>query len=125
MATSKLQGALNWFEIPVRDIDAASRFYGAMLGAPLRRERFFDVETAVFSYDHESVGGALVQDTRRQPGATGTVVYLPARDGVAACLDRARAAGAEVLMPVTPIGDMGSIGLVRDPDGNHVGLHAP
>lgn len=35
--------AINWFEIPVRDLDRATRFYEAMLGKKLKRETLGDI----------------------------------------------------------------------------------
>ena len=37
-AAAAAHPAINWFEIPVTDIDRAQAFYEAVLGQPLRRE---------------------------------------------------------------------------------------
>ena len=51
--------AVNWFEIPVRDIDRAQAFYEALLAAPLRRESMGPHTLAVFGYDETGVGGVM------------------------------------------------------------------
>ncbi|MDB4989099.1 MAG: Glyoxalase family protein [Myxococcaceae bacterium] len=101
--------AINWFEIPVADMDRAMRFYEALLGRPLQREVFMDVPHAIIksSKDKDGVGGALIADPKRKPSGTGSCVYLDSSD-----IDASFS-----------IGPMGSIALIKDTEGNLVGLH--
>lgn len=117
---------INWFEIPTNNLDRAIGFYGAVLGTSLKREHFTGTgtEMAVFQGEEESVRGALIADQRRKPTADGAIVYLHARD-LDASLGRIEKAGGSVVMPKTDIGPPGFIALVRDTEGNVVGLHAP
>ena len=119
-----MKNAINWFEIPVTDIDKAASLYGRILGRPLRLEDAGGHPSAVFSYDgKEAVSGSLIADPARPRGG-GTVIYLDAPDGVDACLARATAGGAKAVLPVTSIGPNGWIALFADLDGNVVGLHS-
>jgi uncharacterized protein len=43
---------------------------------------------------------------------------------VRACLERAAAAGAQLLVPLTPIGEQGFFAVISDLEGNHIGLHS-
>jgi uncharacterized protein len=119
-----MSNAINWFEIPVRDLDRAERFYAEMLDRPLQRTVFGGVEHAIFSASETGVGGALVRDSRRKPHADGALVYLATSD-IEASLKRAQASGGETLLPRTDISPHGFIGIVRDSEGNTVGLHSP
>jgi len=121
-----MQHTINWFEIPTTDLDRASRFYEAVLGATVKREHFdgTGMQMAVFQGDEASVRGALIVDERRKPAADGALVYLHARD-LDASLARIEKAGGNVVMPKTDIGPPGFIALVRDTEGNVVGLHTP
>ena len=121
--------AINWFEIPTRDMDRAVAFYEATVGRPLKREVFGGLPHAIFPSRcapgaDMSVAGALVTGPHLTPGAAGTVIYLDCKDGVAATLARATAAGAKVVLPHMGIGENGFIAIVDDLDGNRVGLHA-
>jgi predicted enzyme related to lactoylglutathione lyase len=58
------------------------------------------------------------------PAADGALVYLHARD-LDACLARLEKAGGSAVLPKTDIGEPGFIALVRDSEGNVVGLHSP
>jgi predicted enzyme related to lactoylglutathione lyase len=121
-----MKNALNWFEIPTADIDRAAAFYEKMLAAKMRRESFGGVPHVLFTTEDTgkgAVGGALIQDTQRKPGASGTLIYLDAPN-LDACLSRVRDAGGEITMPKTNIGEHGFIAVVRDTEGNLVGLHS-
>lgn len=117
---------INWFEIPTTDLDRASKFYEVVLATSLKREHFAgnDTDMAIFQGAEKSVGGALIADKRRKPVADGAVVYLHAPD-LDASLARIEQAGGSVVLPKTDIGDPGFIALVRDTEGNVVGLHSP
>ena len=116
---------IHWFEIFVRDIDRAARFYETVLGIQLKRTTEGDRPMAMFaSAVEEGVGGALVQQKGREPSETGALVYLDANGKLDASLERVSKAGGEVVMPKTDIGPPGFIALLRDSEGNVVGLHA-
>lgn len=119
-----MKNAINWFEIPTRDLDKAARFYEAVLGGPIKREVFGGVPHGVLAADQDAVTGALIADPKRSPGGSGALIYLDCRDGVPAVVERAEKAGAKVVLPVTSIGPFGWIAVIRDLDGNEIGLHA-
>lgn len=120
--------ALNWFEIPVADMDRAMRFYAALTGRALRREGYGGPGEAmavfVGSEDHE-VGGALLQSPQCQPAAQGTLIYLNAGPSLDAWLARVPPAGGQVVVPRTTLPEgMGFFAHIVDSEGNKVGLHA-
>jgi predicted enzyme related to lactoylglutathione lyase len=115
---------IHWFEIFVADMDRAVRFYQTTLGIELRREQFTGKPMAIFPGSQEGAGGALVRDSAREPGGAGTLVYLDADGKLEACLARVARAGGTILLPRTDIGEPGFIALVRDTEGNSVGLHS-
>ena len=120
-----MKNALNWFEIPVKDLGRAAAFYDAVFACTLKQEHFDGRPIAVFPADERGVAGALVQDASWSPSAQGTLVYLDASGALESCLARVKAAGGEVLLPRTSVGEPGFIAIVRDPEGNRVGLHSP
>lgn len=120
-----MKSALSWFEIPTKNIERAAAFYEKVLATTLKHEDFFGTRMAVFPATDPGVGGALVQDAKRQPARGGTVVYLDATGMLDAAIERVQAAGGEILLPKTSIGPMGAIALLADTEGNVVGLHSP
>ena len=120
-----MKNAIHWFEIPTTDLPRASAFYEAVLGLSLKQEDFGGTPMAIFPTDEEGVTGALVLDARRAPNAQGALLYLDATGKLDECLARVAGARGEVVLPRTAIGPQGFIAIVRDTEGNHVGLHAP
>jgi uncharacterized protein len=119
-----MKNALNWFEIPVREMDRAVACYERLLEVKLRREAFGGMPYAIFPYEVPGISGALVQDAKRSPGG-GTLVYLNAEGQLDAILSRAENARTTVVLPKTAIGPDGFIAILVDSEGNRVGLNSP
>jgi predicted enzyme related to lactoylglutathione lyase len=120
--------AIHWFEIPVRDLDRAQRFYETLFHRPLRREAMGPETTlAVFEYESGTgVGGCLYAGPHAPtPSTNGTVVYLSAEPSLNAVLARLPEAGGKLLVPRTELPEgMGAFAQIEDCEGNRVGLHA-
>ena len=118
---------IDWFEIPVRDIDRAQAFYEKLLGAAMRRETIAGNTLAVFGGSGGHVGGCLMAGgSAPAPSEAGTLVYLHAGASLDAVLARLESAGGQLATPKVQLpGDMGCFAHIRDTEGNRVGLHAP
>ena len=116
---------INWFEIPVADLERATAFYEAVFAAEFKRESMSGMDMAVFPYEDPHPGGALLKADVFKPSAQGTVVYLHAPD-LTAMLTRVSKAGGEcVFGPQVLPDNIGTIALIVDTEGNRVGLHQP
>jgi predicted enzyme related to lactoylglutathione lyase len=125
MAQHTQHHAVNWFEIPVSNIDRAQAFYEKLLAAPLRRENMGEHTLAVFPYDDNAVGGCLMAGAGIEPSSQGALVYLNAKPSLDAVLARVEAAGGRITTPKVQLpGDMGVFAHVTDTEGNRLGLHA-
>ncbi len=120
--------AINWFEIPVTQLDRAINFYATVTGRRLQRMDFGvpGQQEAVFeTADQHERTGSLVQSAQAQPAPTGTVVYLAVEGGLDDCLARVPAAGGVVVLGTTDLPPgMGCFAHIIDSEGNRVGLHA-
>jgi len=118
--------AIDWFEIPVRDLGRAQAFYEKLLATTLRRETIGESSLAVFQSAETGVGGCLIAGPGTPaPSAEGALVYLNAAPSLDAVLARVEAAGGRVTTPKVQLpGDMGVFAHVMDSEGNRVGLHA-
>jgi predicted enzyme related to lactoylglutathione lyase len=121
-----MQNAINWFEIPVADIDRAQAFYDTVLGRTLRRETFGNETLAVFPYDNPATGGALQAGANTSARAgSGIRIYLDCMPSIDAVLARVEMAGGQIVAPKSALPPgMGFIAHLRDTEGNEVGLHA-
>jgi len=127
MSNTPTRNAIDWFEIPVRDMDRAQAFYETLLGAPLRRETITGNTLAVFSYGETGIGGCLMAGSNAPaPSTDGTLIYLNAGAELDTVLARVGDAGGRITTPKIQLPDgMGCFAHITDTEGNRVGLHAP
>ena len=119
-----MNNVINWFEIPVADMDRAVAFYEPVMQVTLRRETMDCAELAVFPHQDPAPGGALAKFEGIAPSAQGAIIYLHT-DHLAATLDRVASAGGTIIMQKTLIrDDIGYIGMFSDSEGNIIGLHS-
>ena len=118
--------AINWFEIPVINLERATAFYQGLLATELRIEDCSGMQLAVFPYEQEKgIGGALMVMPEHSPNTHGSIVYLNAGDSLNATLARLDHTSAKVLLaPVALPDNMGFFAHILDSEGNRVGLHA-
>ncbi|MEQ8209578.1 MAG: VOC family protein [Lacipirellulaceae bacterium] len=115
---------VNWFEIPVTDMDRASKFYGTA----------FDTEITPAEIGPNKMGWFPME--QNVPGAAGTLImgdgYLPSHEGslvyfhvaeIDPALEKITTAGGKTLVPRTSIGEYGFIAHFEDTEGNRVALH--
>ena len=73
--TATVTHPIDWFEIPVRDMGRAQKFYETLLAAPLRRETIGPNTLALFGDDPAAVGGCLIAGPSvPAPSESGTMV---------------------------------------------------
>lgn len=119
-----------WFEIYVKDMERAKKFYNAVLGT-----NFIDsgapgdssdaMKMAFFSpMENQGVSGALIEMPGTKEGdgyCVNTMVYFPCQD---ASVEEARitAAGGIVSRSKFSIGEFGFCSICVDTEGNPFGL---
>lgn len=116
---------VGWFEIPVTNMQRAKDFYQTMLGVTLEEHQMEDIEMAWFPMPEETYYGAtgsLVKGKNCTPSTDGVLIYFSAPD-LDAAVQRAGENGGSVLQERTSIGEFGFIAIVRDTEGNRIGLH--
>ncbi len=114
---------ITWFEIPVRDIHRAVTFYTTVLTIDLQVTNMRGVPHALFPVSG-GVSGALTQRRDVKPAENGTRIYLHVDGDINDALSKVERAGGRVLTPKTSLGDEGFYGVLRDSEGNAVGLHS-
>ncbi len=120
--------AISWFEIPVSNLERATKFYSNILGGvKFEQQEAMGTRMAFFPTDREGmgVGGSLTQGSDYVPTKQGALVYLNAGDDLNKVLGRIDAAGGKVVQAKTSIGENGEMGYLAyflDTEGNKVGL---
>lgn len=117
--------ALNWFEIPVNDIDRAQKFYETIFEINMQPMDMMGMQMAMFPTESPKSGGALVKSPNHKPSTEGAVIYLNANPDLQLVLDRIGNAGGQITMPKTNIDpETGNMAFFIDTEGNMVGLHS-
>lgn len=121
-----MPNVVNWFEIPVLDMDKAVKFYKEVFEVEFDMMDMGPLQLAMFAgSDRETYGvtGALTKGDGYAPSAEGSVVFFASED-VNTPLGKIEAAGGKILVPRTSIGKHGFIAHFLDCEGNHVAVHS-
>ena len=116
---------VRWFEIYVQDMARAKAFYESVFEAKLERLNSPELEMWAFPMSMGSTGtaGALVKMKDGPSGGNSVIIYFACAD---CAVEAARVAksGGRVEREKFSIGEYGYIALVRDTEGNMIGLHS-
>jgi predicted enzyme related to lactoylglutathione lyase len=116
---------VNWFEIPVTDMDRAKKFYEAVFDAKLSpvikgSTKMFEFPTAI---DHYGAAGMLVEYEHHKPCMDGVLIYFHVAD-IDETLHKVNANSGKTLQPKTAIGAFGCVAHFQDCEGNRLALHS-
>jgi predicted enzyme related to lactoylglutathione lyase len=114
-----------WFDIPVRDLDRAMRFYSAILGAPLKKEQAGPgAAIAVLPHPGDAIGGSLVWNIDAKPSESGPLIYLNTNGRLDLALNVVEKCGGRVLSTTHSIAPFGFRAIILDSEGNRIALHS-
>lgn len=119
--------AINWFEIPVDNMERAKHFYQVIFSIHMDENTMSNVRMAFFpaTPGNGKVSGALAMSEYHVPGMQGPVVYFNGDPDLSAVLDKVTAEGGTILMSKTLISDeIGYMAFFTDTEGNRVALHS-
>ncbi len=116
---------VGWFDIHVANLERAKAFYETVFAIELTDLPSEWGKQSTFPYQHGGANatGALVEKSSFVTNESTTVVYFVSED----CLTeegRVKEAGGEVIRPKSSIGEFGFISLLKDTEGNTIGLHS-
>ena len=116
---------VGWFEIYVDDMPRARAFYETVFERPLSELPAPGIQMLAFDMEVNAPGsaGALVHMPGFKAGANSVLVYFTCED---CAVEGARAAkaGGQIFREKMSIGEYGFIVLVKDTEGNLIGLHS-
>lgn len=122
-----MSNAINWFEIPVTDMNRAIKFYSKVFSYPImNRMQMDEIDMAFFPMTGEGVGGSLCKGVWYKPTQDGVVVYMNGGNDLSLPLSKIEEAGGKIIMPkklITP--EIGYMALFIDSEGNRIALHSP
>ena len=112
-----------WFDLPVADLERASRFYAAVLGIKVSREKAGNFGFAVLEHGGAGNGGCLIPNAK-EVSAAGLLVYMNVDGRIRDALAQVEKHGGRVLQAIESIGPHGFRAIVLDSEGNRIALHS-
>jgi len=126
-----------WADIPVTDMDRASKFYSHVLGKPVSGVPGMDGIALIGmqptaeqqQMPREEMPEPIVSAdlyTGGQPGAGGTTIYFSSYGDIQGMVARVREAGGQVTQEPEFRGEMiGWVAFFTDSEGNRIGIQQP
>ncbi len=113
-----------YFEIPVTDMERATKFYASVFNFTFEHDVIDKNEMALFPFSEESSGisGALAKGEIYKPTKDGVVIYFKTTN-IDSTLALALKNGGKVLYPKTSNGDLGFVAEFEDSECNRIALH--
>ena len=117
-----------WFDLPVQNLDRASKFYSAVLAGKCEKQEFSGMSFALLPhYDEESaVSGCLVpgkKDSDADPEGR-LLLYFNCSGRLDDAITKVEPNGGKVVQPKHQIGPHGFRAIIHDSEGNRVALHS-
>ena len=119
-----MNNPVQWLEIATTDLERAKDFYGEVFDLEFHYIEMPGSAMYMFgSPDGVGSSGCLVKAEGSNPSADGTLIYFSC-DDVTVTAEKVEAAGGQVIIPKTDIGEFGFFGQFIDTEGNRIGLHS-
>ena len=113
-----MRNTINWFEIPVADMARATKFYETVMATTLSVD-----SDGMAIFPSTGATGCLVKRPGSNASRDGVRIYLNAGNQLDTVIARIEQAGGAVVLPKTSLGPNGWMAVMRDTEGNEVGLH--
>ena len=112
-----------WFDLPVADLERASRFYAAVLGIQVSPAKAGNVNFAVLEHGPDGNGGCLIPNAK-EVSAAGILVYMNVEGRIRDAVAQTQKHGGRLLKAIESIGAHGFRAIVLDSEGNRIALHS-
>lgn len=121
------EGMFSWFELMTTDIEKAKQFYGELLGWQYESDNSSGMEYTLIKkegMEHPFAGifdrrAAMVPDPESIPPHWGCYITV---DDIETSVQKAKELGANIIVPPTPIPNVGIFSVIQDPQGAVVSL---
>ena len=117
---------VRWFEIYVKDMKRAVKFYESVFQLKLKKLETPGMEYWTFpemKMDKAGTSGALAKMDGFEPGSNSVIIYFGC-DDCSVEVARVKRAGGRIQKEKISIGEYGFIALAFDTEGNMIGLHS-
>jgi predicted enzyme related to lactoylglutathione lyase len=121
----ELQNPVNWYEIPVNNLERAQTFYEYIFNIKMKHMDFGNLQMVWFPMQENAPGatGALIKAESYIPSYEGTMVYFSV-ENINSVLKKIIEKGCKILNPKMSIGEFGYVAHFEDCEGNRIALHS-
>jgi uncharacterized protein len=112
-----------WFDLPVADLDRATKFYAAVLGIKVSKEKMGNFSFSVLEHGPDGNGGCLVPNAA-EVSDKGILVYMNVDGRIRDAVRQAEQNGGRVVKAIESIGQHGVRAIILDSEGNRIALHS-
>ena len=117
-------GSPCWVDLWTSDVDGSRKFYGELFGWEAQEPSPEFGGYFMFTRNGVPVAGAMGDMGDDMPANDTWKIYLNT-DDITKTIDAATAAGAQIIGTATPIADLGTMAVLIDPTGAHLGAWEP
>lgn len=110
-------GAFSWFELLSGDVEGSKQFYGELFGWEFKKADNVEFDYQVVSLNGQEMAGILDKKhigNENIPPHWGN--YITVTD-IKVTLAKAKELGANVIVEITPIPNVGDFAIIQDPQG--------
>lgn len=115
---------LVWFDIPVKDINRAMKFYAFLFNENLTKDLYNNQVFAILPHQDDEVSGCLVESPNHVVAIDGVLIYLNLNGRIDEVLQYIEDHGGKVLADKEKIGPWGYRAIILDTEGNRIALHS-
>lgn len=121
---AEIKNTICWADIPVEDLDRASKFYSKILNEPVETISAHGFKFALLAHKDNNVAGCLTKLNDRTPSKNGILIYLDVTGFIDQAIQYASLYGGKIIETKNQIGEYGFRALIQDTEGNIVALYS-
>jgi hypothetical protein len=118
-----MEHTIVWTDIPIINLARAIKFYSAVLGVKIKKEKYPGMEFGLLPHADKNVSGCLCKTDENKPSLHGPLIYLNVEGRLDAAIKAAKK-GGKVLKEKHAIGPYGFRAVIVDSEGNRIALHS-
>ena len=120
---------LCWTDIPVANLDRATKFYSAVLDREVPKVSEGGVEYGLLPHEEQNASGCLCvggdsAGSENKPSQNGPLIYLSVEGRLDDAIKAVSANSGKVLQGKHPLGPHGFRAVIVDSEGNRIALHS-
>ncbi len=114
---------VNWFDIPVTNLDRAITFYSRVLNTQITKDTSA-TPVGVLAHNNGEVSGCLHESHDNKPSGCGPLLYFNVNGRLDDAVMTAVLSGGKIIKAKHPIGQWGYRAIIQDTEGNRIALHS-